>query len=170
MNFFTYVNERRFSAAQLCSSIFSLNFKIEMMMTFFVKHFRWLMLVSGILTCSMILGLFSPEASLQSNFGENIEGGVANIVVRNWSALIALMGLVLIYGAFVPAVRRFALVIAGSSKVVFIALVLSLGAPYLRHGVGTAVVVDSVLVLLFVVYLLLSASKNYRHAPAQMTQ
>ena len=81
---------------------------------------------------------------------------VSGIVVRNWSALIGLMGLMLIYGAFVPTVRRFSLVIAGISKIVFITLVLSFGKEYLRFGAGTAVVADSVMIVLYAAYLFLS--------------
>lgn len=126
-------------------------------MNIFILYFRWLMLVSGILTCTMFLGLISPESSLKSNFGESMDPRpVSGIVVRNWSALIGLMGLMLIYGAFVPTVRRFSLVIAGISKIVFITLVLSLGKEYLRFGAGTAVVTDSVMIVLYAAYLFLS--------------
>ena len=116
------------------------------------------MLVSGLLTCSMFVGLFSPESSLKSNFGEKLEAGPENIIVRNWSALIGLMGIVLIYGAFKPAVRQFSLIIAGISKVIFIILILYFGKQYMDLGAGTAVIVDTVMVLLFILYLSVSGS------------
>jgi len=106
----------------------------------------------------MFLGLTSPETSLKSNFGDTIEGSSTGIIVRNWAALIGLMGIMLIYGAFNPPVRKFSLIIAGISKVIFITLILSLGNQYLKFGVGTAVVVDSIMVVLFIAYLLLSRS------------
>ena len=127
-------------------------------MHFFVLNFKWIMLVSGILTCTMFSGLFSPEASLKSNFGAPLEAPVTGIIVRNWAALIGLMGIMLIYGAFVPAVRRFALVITGISKIIFILLILSLGRSYLGFGAGTAVIADSIMVVLFIVYLFLAQS------------
>jgi phage-related minor tail protein len=127
-------------------------------MRFFIANFKWIMLISGLLTCSMFLGLFSPQSSLKSNFGEELVEGAGNIIVRNWSALIGLMGIMLIYGAFKPAVRKFSLIIAGISKVIFIALVLSLGKQYMGFGVGTAVVVDAVMIFLFIVYLIFSRS------------
>lgn len=58
----------------------------------------------------------------------------------------------LIYGAFNPANRRFALVIAGTSKVVFILLILVFGAQYLSRA-GLALAVDSILICLFAIYL-----------------
>jgi hypothetical protein len=62
------------------------------------------------------------------------------------------------YGAFRPAVRGLVLVVAGASKAMFIALVLSEGTRYLSQQAGIAVVVDSAMILLFTVYLLVSAS------------
>lgn len=127
-------------------------------MRFFVSNFKWVMLISGLLTCTMFLGLISPQASLKSNFGVMLEGSAVEIIVRNWAALIGLMGIMLIYGAFVPTVRRFSLIMAGISKVIFIILILSLGKEFLKFGVGTAVIIDSIMVVLFIAYLLLSRS------------
>jgi hypothetical protein len=129
-------------------------------MRFFLSNFKWVMLISGLLTCTMFLGLISPQASLKSNFGVNVEGSAVEIIVRNWAALIGLMGIMLIYGAFTPAVRRFSLIIAGASKIIFIILVLSLGKQYLSFGAGTAVIIDSIMVVLFIAYLLLSRSSK----------
>ena len=129
-------------------------------MRFFVSNFKWIMFVSGLLTCTMFLGLVSPQASLQSNFGETIEGPLSEILVRNWSALIGLMGVMLIYGAFVEPVRRFALVIAGLSKAVFITLVLCCGNQYMGFGAGTAVIADSIMIVLYVAYLILARDRE----------
>jgi hypothetical protein len=125
-------------------------------MQFFVAKFKWFMIISGLLTCTMFLGLFSPQSLLNSNFGAKLEGPLEEIIVRNWAALIGLMGIMLIYGAFVTTVRRFILIMVGISKVLFIVLVLSLGQQYLKFGVGTAVIVDSIMIVFFIAYLLLS--------------
>jgi hypothetical protein len=129
-------------------------------MRFFLSNFKWVMLLSGLLTCSMFLALVSPQTSLKSNFGEQLEGPVANIIVRNWGALIGLVGIMLIYGAFAVAVRRFVLVIAATSKLIFIILILSLGKEYLGFGAGTAVFADAIMIALFIAYLLLSSPKR----------
>ncbi|MCL6259823.1 hypothetical protein M3O96_12035 [Aquiflexum sp. TKW24L] len=136
-------------------------------MSKFVSNFKWIMLICGLLTCSMFLGLFSPAASLQMNFGEELgSSGYENIIVRGWSALIGLTGIMLIYGAFKPAVRAYSLVIAGISKAIFITLVLSYGSQYNSYGVGTAVIVDFIMIFLFILYLLfegrLKEEKNTR--------
>ena len=117
-------------------------------------HIKWIMLVSGALTCTMIYAFIAPQAALTSTFGAALEGPVANVVVRNWSALITLVGAMLIYGAFHPDVRRFALVVATMSKVVFIALVLAQGGRFLGYQAGTAILIDGVWVVLFLWYLL----------------
>ena len=129
-------------------------------MRFFISNFKWVMLISGLLTCTMLQALISPQASLISNFGQTIDVPLAEIIVRNWGALIVLVGIMLIYGAFMKSVRRFVLVIAGSSKIIFILLVLSSNESYMGFGAGTAVIVDAVMVVLYITYLLLTLKRN----------
>ena len=111
------------------------------------------MIVSGLLTATMIQAAFDPQGALRSTFGEGLQGPLAEVVVRNWAILIALMGALLVYGAFRPAVRPPVLVAAGLSKLAFIALVLSHGTRYLGHTAGIAVAIDSAMVLVFAAYL-----------------
>jgi len=68
-------------------------------MTWIVANIKWLMLVSGALTCTMMYAAIAPQAALRSNFGVALEGPVSEIVVRNWGALIGLVGAMLIYVA-----------------------------------------------------------------------
>ena len=131
-------------------------------MRVFIANFKWIMLICGLLTCAMLLGLFSPESSLRSNFGEAMVTGPENLVVRGWSALIGLMGIMLIYGAFRPAVRNYSLIIAGINKIIFIGLILIFGTQYMPFGLGKAIVVDAIMILLFAVYLLFSGDKKLR--------
>ena len=81
-------------------------------MNWIISSMKWIMLISGALTCTMLYAAIAPQPALQSTFGESIDGPVANIVVRNWGVLIALMGGMLIYGAFNPPVRFLVLTIA----------------------------------------------------------
>ncbi|MFN0178371.1 MAG: hypothetical protein ACKVZ0_06190 [Gemmatimonadales bacterium] len=112
------------------------------------------MLISGLLTATMFYAAIAPEAALRSNFGEGLGGPVADVVVRNWGALIGMIGLMLIYGAFCPPVRRLVVTVAAASKLVFIGLVLSHGRQFLDHQAGVAVAVDALIVLVFGLYLL----------------
>ena len=86
----------------------------------------------------------APQAALRSTFGDSLEGPLAEIVVRNWGALIALVGAMLIYGAYHPSVRPLVLTVAGLSKLIFVGLVV--GSQYLGHQVGLAIGVDLVMV------------------------
>jgi hypothetical protein len=116
-------------------------------------NIRWIMLIAGALTCTMVYAAIAPQAALRSTFGEALEGPLAEIVVRNWGVLITLIGAMLLYGAYHPPVRPLVLAVAGTSKMVFIGLVLAHGGRYLGHA-GLAIAVDVVLVALFAAYLL----------------
>ena len=61
-------------------------------MLWIVSSMKWIMLLSGVLTSTMIYAAIAPDAALQSTFGETLSGPLAQIVVRNWGALIALIG------------------------------------------------------------------------------
>lgn len=117
------------------------------------KNIKWIMLVSGIFTCSMLLATIAPQFVLLQTFGVTMDAPLANIVVRNWGFLIALVGALLIYGAYKPESRTLILVIASISKLVFIVLVLIFGRAYLGKA-GLAVGFDIIVVLLYVIYLL----------------
>ncbi|MEM9091525.1 MAG: hypothetical protein AAGC93_22645 [Cyanobacteria bacterium P01_F01_bin.53] len=117
------------------------------------KNIKWIMLVSGGLTCTMLYAAIAPEAALMSTFGDSISSPIAEIVVRNWGALITLIGGLLIYGAFNPLHRSLILVFASISKLIFIGLVLTIGHAYLGKA-GTVVAFDSVVVAIFLTYLL----------------
>jgi hypothetical protein len=124
------------------------------------RSIKWVMLVSGLLTCTMFYAAVAPEAALRSNFGAAIDGSIAQIVVRNWGVLIGLMGVLLICGALREPLRRTALLVAGASKVAFIALVLSLGPQFLQFQVGMSVAIDSIMVVLFVIYLVSTRGRS----------
>jgi hypothetical protein len=134
-------------------------------MNWIIANFKWMMVLSGVLTSTMIYAAIAPDAALQSNFGESLEGPLARMIVRNWGALIAMVGAMLIYGAFKPAARGMALSVAGASKVVFIALVLSEGNRFLGQQVAVAVAVDAIMVLLFLAYAFARASRRTATVP-----
>jgi len=110
---------------------------------------KWIMILYAAL---------SPASALESTFGGSLNGPLAELIVRNWGALIAMGGGMLIYAAFRPPVRPIVLVFTGLGKALFVALVLLQGGQYLRYQAGIAVVTDSLMVILFVWYLL--ASRN----------
>lgn len=122
-------------------------------MSWIIRNIHRLMIVSGLLTLTMVHAAIAPQSALYSTFGESLDGPTADIIVRNWGALIGLMGAMLIYAARKPALRPLALAVTGGSKAIFIALVLSHGTRFLGEQVGIAVFVDLAWVLVFGAYL-----------------
>jgi hypothetical protein len=87
-------------------------------MSWIVDKIKWIMVVSGALTCTMIYAAIAPQAALQSTFGETLQGPLVEIVVRNWGVLITIVGAMLIYGAYHLPSRPLVLTVAGVSKLV----------------------------------------------------
>ncbi|MDG9925272.1 MULTISPECIES: hypothetical protein [unclassified Pseudomonas] len=113
------------------------------------RHTRAIMLVTGVLTCTMLYAAIAPQAALLSMFGVALEGGaLGEILVRSWGLLITLIGAMLIHGAFNPAVRPLVLTVAGLSKLFFVALLLLLGGEFLPKTL-TPIVIDSLAVVFF---------------------
>lgn len=134
-------------------------------MPWIVRNITWIMSISGILTASMIYAAIAPGAALSSTFGETLDGPLADVIVRNWGALIALVGGMLIYGAMQPAVRPLVLIVAGASKAVFIGLVLLHGERYMTGQAGIAVIVDAAMIILFAWYLYAARSLSPSPSP-----
>lgn len=99
-------------------------------MNWLVAKMKWVMILSGALTLTMVHALMSPDSALRATFGGTLEGPLAEIVVRNWGALIALIGAMLIYGAFQLHGRKLVLVVAGLSKVTFITLIFTFDSDF----------------------------------------
>jgi hypothetical protein len=60
---------------------------------------KWIMLLSGVLTSTMIYAAIAQRAAMESTFGKTLDEPLAEIIVRNWGVLVALVGAMLIYGA-----------------------------------------------------------------------
>lgn len=103
-------------------------------MSFIVAHIKWILLVCGLLTCSMLLALLAPGLALQNTFGASLEGPLAEVVVRSWGSLITLMGSLLIYAAYHPVHRRLVVTVSALGKLIFVILLLSIGSAYLEIG------------------------------------
>lgn len=119
-------------------------------MKFPVTYIKPIMIVSGLLTCTMAYAAVAPREALFSTLGTDLgDGPLAEILVRNWGVLVTLVGGALVYGAFHPGARALALGIATISKLGFVALVLSLGRDFLGQQAGIAVGIDALWVILF---------------------
>ncbi len=121
------------------------------------QNIKWIMLVAGVITFSMIFALFTPNQLLNSMFDGELEGDLAMLIVRNWAVLIALTGGMLIYGAFRPEQRPMALLVSGLSKVTFIGLLISHG---FAQQLLPTLIMDCVFVMIFAFYLLSPTPKG----------
>jgi hypothetical protein len=123
-------------------------------MKWIAAKMKWIMLVTGVLTASIFYYAIAPNAALTADFGHALDGPLAELIVRNWGVLVGLVGLMLIYGAFVPPARRLVLSVAALSKAAFVLLLITVGSVYLTQRIRFAVVVDGLEVVLFTAYLL----------------
>jgi hypothetical protein len=121
---------------------------------------KWILIVCGALTATMVQGLFAPQSMLLANFGAKLEHPIAEVLVRSWSAFVAYVGVLLVYAALRPAYRKPILFFASTGKLTFIALVLCFGREFLSLGAGTAVIADSIMVALFTAYLVTARGTN----------
>ncbi len=119
-----------------------------------IVNFKWVMLVGGLATLSMMSAVLAPRAALKATFGETLEGPVAEIVVRNWGLLICLSALFVIWAAFEPVYRIPALAIAVIGKLSFCALVLAQRA--VRRKAMAVVIADLALSALYGAYLVMA--------------
>ena len=122
-------------------------------MKIIVDNTKAIMLISGMFTCSMVYAVFFPQAAVTSMFGDALAGGeLVDIIVRSWGALITLVGIMLIYGAFRPRERLLILTIAGSSKGFFVGLLILYGSSYLPKTI-LPIIVDGLAVVLIAICL-----------------
>ena len=128
-------------------------------MNFIVKYFKWVMLVFGAFTFTMIYGLIAPQAALESMFGASFDGALETIVVRSWSALVGLMGAALIYGAYSEKNRIFSTSIVAFSKVVFVSLMLLYGQEFMNQA-RMAIIMDCIFIILAGFYLIAMLMKQ----------
>ncbi len=122
-------------------------------MNWITTRIKGIMLTAAVLTGTTFWMAVAPQAGLQNMFGEALDGPLADIIVRDWGGKVALIAGMLVYGAYNPQVRRLVLTVASIGKIVFVSLILSHGTRYLGQQAAIAVVVDTVLPLLFIAYL-----------------
>lgn len=116
------------------------------------KHIKWIMLVAGVLTCTMALAIVAPQLTLQRTFGESLDGPLAEVIVRSWGVLITLIGAMLIYAAYSPIHRKLVLLVAALSKAALLVLIAGPGAQYAATA-SPVLVLDGLMVVVFTLYL-----------------
>ncbi|MCL1068316.1 hypothetical protein L2735_16190 [Shewanella olleyana] len=128
-------------------------------MNFIINNIKWVMLLSGGMTATMFYGLFAPQEAIESMFGASFEGVLETLLIRSWSALVGLVGIILICGALNETYRVFCISIATISKAVFVTLILIYGQAFL-NVVAPAVILDSIVIILALVFIVSSRIKE----------
>ncbi|MDP1757015.1 MAG: hypothetical protein Q8L38_06180 [Pseudohongiella sp.] len=121
-------------------------------MQFIRTQFKWIMLLAGVLPCTMALAIVAPQTALQNTFGATLDGPLADVVVRSWGMLITLVGAMLIYAAFRPAHRTLVLLVAAISKAALLMLIAGPGREFASTAMPV-IIADGLMVLIFTVYL-----------------
>jgi len=116
-----------------------------------VKNIKWIMLLSGVVTCTTLAAAIAPQDALLTMFGSSLTEPLADLVVRSWGFLVFLMGTLLIYGAFNQDSRMLCIMKAGVSKIGFLLLILMFGQQYM-DTLWVTVVFDSIVVMVLVLY------------------
>ncbi len=110
------------------------------------------MMISGALTATMFYGLFAPQEAVESMFGVSFSGPLETLIIRSWSSLVGLIGLVLLYGAFNEKYRVFCISVAAFSKLIFVTLVLIYGQAFLATA-APAIIMDCLVIILTLSFL-----------------
>jgi hypothetical protein len=114
---------------------------------------KWIMLISGILTTTILLYVIAPNYAAKSGFGQTLDGPLADLMARSWGMMVGLFGVMLIYAAFKPPLQRFVLTIVALGKGGFVVLLLTVGKVFLDQQMGMAVYADGLETLLYLVCL-----------------
>src|SRR5262252_9719105 len=114
---------------------------------------EWILVASGIVTAvAGLAALLFPHLFLRSAFG--VESPASSLVffVRHWGVLIFVVAALIVYSAYVPAVRAPVLAAAAIEKFA-IGLLTFFGPIKRTRGMTTLAIGDGVFAILYVGYL-----------------
>jgi hypothetical protein len=115
-------------------------------------HIDIILIVTSALTAVALLQFIAPVPMLRMIYGDTPTDEISLVLARHWGLLIFLIGALLIYAAFHPAVRTPAILLAA---IKMIALGVGVFGTSLRtHPVAAAIAAgDSLIALVYVLYL-----------------
>ena len=117
------------------------------------EHIDLILFVSGTLTASMLSLFLAPRAALKAFNGLEVDDEVALFFARSSGLPVGLMGVLLLWAGFEPALRVPIVAVALIGKALFVASILTTFREHARRYRLT-LVVDSACVLVFAAYLL----------------
>jgi len=111
-----------------------------------------ILVVTGVLTALMLAQFIAPEWMIRRAYGETLSGEAATGMARHWGLLLFCVGMLLVYSAFHPVLRRPTVVIASVEKAGFVACVFGTS---LRHSRIASLMAtgDAAMTLVYMLYL-----------------
>jgi galactitol-specific phosphotransferase system IIB component len=114
-------------------------------------NIRWILIVCGVATSSMLAMAVAPRFTVRYVFGEEASGAVSEVMARTWGVMIFASGAALVYAAFDESVRMPVMALAIVGKSAFCASVLM--SNLRKQRAFTMALADLVMVALFGWYL-----------------
>ena len=115
-------------------------------------HIEGILIVTGATTAAALLQSIAPARLLRIVYGEEPKGAVTLALAQHWGLLIFLIGALLVYAAFHPAVREPAVLVATIEKSALGVGVL--GTSLRRHPVAASIAAgDSIIAVVYILYL-----------------
>lgn len=113
----------------------------------------WILVASGIITAfGGLVAVLSPRFQLRSTYGVESPTSIALFLTRHWGVLVFVIGGLIIYSAYDPAIRVPVLLAASAEK--FAIGLLVFGGPVPRtKGMTVVAVMDGIFAILYVAYL-----------------
>jgi hypothetical protein len=111
------------------------------------------LLLTGVATCLALVLFLFPRQMLAFGFAIRSPQPIIVLMARHWGLLVFLVGALLVYAAFEPAIRVPTLLVAGVEKTVFASLIF-LGPTTRTSRIAPAAAVDAVFALLYLICLL----------------
>ncbi|MBI3678300.1 MAG: hypothetical protein HY243_16950 [Proteobacteria bacterium] len=124
-------------------------------MGWIVDNIRWILILSGVLTCSMLVMAVAPRYANRVIFGEEISHASHGLVSRSWGAMIFASGLMLIYAAYYAEARLPILLYSIAGKLGFVVLVLS--KPHFRKQRAFTMALGDLVIVALLAWYLISA-------------
>lgn len=111
-----------------------------------------ILIITGLLTASMIVQFLAPLWTFRLTYGETLSGAPNTGLARHWGLLLFCVGVLLVYSAFHPELRKPSVVLASVEKAGFVAGVFGTS---LRHRRIPSLMAagDAAMTLIYVLYL-----------------
>jgi hypothetical protein len=113
----------------------------------------WILVISGVVTAAggFVAGCI-PRLFLRFAFGIDDADDPTMFFVRHWGVLIFVVGALIVYSAYAPAIRAAALTAASIEKLAVVGLILF--GPLERKALMTAIAtIDGLFAIVYIAYL-----------------